>query len=422
MTIQTNFFVDKWKSLPWKSFDNDLFQLQHKIYKATKKGDLTCVKKLQRLIFRSAAARYLAVKQVTQFNIGNIPKKMPRCNAFDCKQRLLLAEKLHNLSSYSLHIPTQDKSHGKLNRPLSRLTMDAMQYIIKYALEPVYKAQASRDGFELRSAWGIQHMIYKNLQFSAKGYEKVILELDIKKGYKMDHNKLMCLVPLPQTAKKMLWSILRAGIKHNILDDDSILGPLLCNIALNGIEELVPNTKNSNQTGFRHGHHIIFFLNPDQHPSILYETIDKFLAQRGLHITKRNIRLIKSIEGFDFLGMHFKVKTKNKKFVCYPSANNRRQMIKKIKTTMKDTRFTLDQRLNKVKSIYQNWTHTHQYCDLKQINLWSINTWTNLYLIKNSDMKRQLRIKKVKQLFSGHRLKVNDFKSTVIGSRPFIKC
>jgi RNA-directed DNA polymerase len=72
MTTKRNSFVEKWKNLPWLSFNQDLFRLQHRVYKATQKGDYYRVKKLHNLILGSAGARYLKVRQVTQLNLGKI--------------------------------------------------------------------------------------------------------------------------------------------------------------------------------------------------------------------------------------------------------------------------------------------------------------------------------------------------------------
>ena len=62
--------VDNWKALPWKRFQKVVFRLQTRIYKARKNGDRKLVNKLQKLLLNSKAAKYLAVRQVTQLNQG----------------------------------------------------------------------------------------------------------------------------------------------------------------------------------------------------------------------------------------------------------------------------------------------------------------------------------------------------------------
>ena len=59
-----------WANLPWKKFRRDLFRLQRRVWKAVSVGDKRKAKYLQRLILKSTAARLLAIRQVTQLNVG----------------------------------------------------------------------------------------------------------------------------------------------------------------------------------------------------------------------------------------------------------------------------------------------------------------------------------------------------------------
>src|SRR3954468_13777166 len=60
----------EWKALPWKRFERQVFKLQHRIYRASERGDRKTVHRLQRLLMKSRAARCLAVRKVTQDNRG----------------------------------------------------------------------------------------------------------------------------------------------------------------------------------------------------------------------------------------------------------------------------------------------------------------------------------------------------------------
>jgi retron-type reverse transcriptase len=61
---------ESWKNLPWKKFRKDLFRLQKRVFKAVKAGDKRKAMSLQKLILKSKAARFLAIRQVTQLNAG----------------------------------------------------------------------------------------------------------------------------------------------------------------------------------------------------------------------------------------------------------------------------------------------------------------------------------------------------------------
>lgn len=72
--------------------------------------------------------------------------------------------------------------------------------------------------------------------------------------------------------------------------------------------------------------------------------IDDFLASRGLKVKEAKTKLVHSTDGFDFLGWNLKVKP-NGKFISTPSQANYRKIKDRVKETMKDSRFTLEQRI-----------------------------------------------------------------------------
>jgi retron-type reverse transcriptase len=88
------------------SFEKNLFRLQHRIYKANQDDDPNRVYRLQCLIIGSPCARYLAVRQVSQLNLGlglGLGKKtagVDGISSLSPKQRLELADELKNLKNW----------------------------------------------------------------------------------------------------------------------------------------------------------------------------------------------------------------------------------------------------------------------------------------------------------------------------------
>jgi group II intron reverse transcriptase/maturase len=423
MTNKQDVYTEEWKSLPWKEFEKTLFHLQHRLYKASKKKDIAKCKKLQSLILGSACSRYLAVRQVTQINFGKRTAGVDGLSSLTPKERLKLSKELKSLKDWT-HQPLRRVFIRKLNgelKPLGIPTLKdrAMQCLIKYALEPYYEANASNGSWGFRpgrSPHDVQKNIFTNLNTNANGHTKIIFKLNIEDCFdKLNHEKLLSLIVLPVSAKKVIRSALKAGVLKERLKtfegtpQRGVLSPLLRNIALNGIEDLHNEIRGSKskQRGIKYADDMIFFLESGEDPELLRSKLDKFLMERGLKIKESKTQLVKNTEGFDFLGWHFRVKEKNHKFVSYPSKKNRKAVIKKIKVMIKDSRLPWEKRLSKVKIIYRGWRNYHKYSDMTQVNTWSISEWVYKFGKKRTSMNKDLLLKEVKEIFNGHSYKIN---------------
>ena len=64
---------ERWKDLPWKDIEKEVWQQQLQIYKATRDGNIQLTRKLQKRLVNSYKAKLLAVKRVTQDNRAEKP-------------------------------------------------------------------------------------------------------------------------------------------------------------------------------------------------------------------------------------------------------------------------------------------------------------------------------------------------------------
>ncbi len=89
-----NTLMYEWKEIPWRKLEVQIFKLQKRIYRASERDDVKTVRKLQRLLIKSRAAKLLAVRKVTQDNRGKRTAGVDGVKNLNQKQRVQLAEKL----------------------------------------------------------------------------------------------------------------------------------------------------------------------------------------------------------------------------------------------------------------------------------------------------------------------------------------
>ena len=60
----------EWSDTPWRKHERNVYKLQKRIYRASRRDDVKLVRRLQKLLIKSQAAKILAVRRVTQDNQG----------------------------------------------------------------------------------------------------------------------------------------------------------------------------------------------------------------------------------------------------------------------------------------------------------------------------------------------------------------
>ncbi|OLT60454.1 hypothetical protein BJP37_16965 [Moorena bouillonii PNG] len=84
----------EWNKVNWRKLEMTLFKLQKRIYRASQRGDVRVVRKLQKTLMKSWTARMIAVRRVTQENKGKKTAGIDGVKALTNKQRLALVANL----------------------------------------------------------------------------------------------------------------------------------------------------------------------------------------------------------------------------------------------------------------------------------------------------------------------------------------
>ena len=210
-----------WKRLPWKKFRRTLFRLQRRVFKAIRAGDKRKARSLQKLILKSASARYMAIRQVTQLNAGKRTAGIDGKSSLDFKERLELNENLRtNVNAWEhqglreIPIPKKNGKFRILKVPT--IADRAWQCLAKYALEPAHEAtfHARSYGFRSgRSAHDAQKFLFLNLNSRVNGIDKRVIELDIEKCFdRIRHSAIMDKLIAPTNLKLGIFRCLKAGV------------------------------------------------------------------------------------------------------------------------------------------------------------------------------------------------------------------
>ncbi|MDF5715276.1 MAG: reverse transcriptase domain-containing protein [Rhizonema sp. NSF051] len=417
---------ESWKNLPWKRFRKELFRLQVRLFKAVKAEDKRKARSLQKLILKSQAARFLAIRQVTQLNAGKKTAGIDGKKSLSFEERFTLEENLKknylNWEHSGLReVPIPKNGGGTRILKVPTISDRAWQAIAKYALEPAHEAtfHAYSYGFRTgRSAHDAQKRVFNLLNARARGKEKRVIELDIEKCFdRICHTTIMDNLIAPLGLKTGIFRCLKAGTNPEFPEQGTpqggVVSPLLANIALNGIESIhryhrtskqriTPNTppEDITEPSIRYADDMVIILRPQDNAEEILIRINQFLAERGMKVSEKKTKITAATDGFDFLGWHFKVQA-NEKFKCVPSEDNFKAFRKKVKAIVNGSNYGSRTKAEKLERLVRGWREYHKYCDMSSArdSLWFMQHKAFLVFNKEERNDRNSSEKLVKKAF-----------------------
>ncbi|WP_366510894.1 group II intron reverse transcriptase/maturase [Moorena sp. SIO3F7] len=323
----------EWNKVNWRKLEITVFKLQKRIYRASSRGNVRVVRRLQKTLMKSWSAKMLAVRKVTQQNKGKRTAGIDGRKALTGKQRLKLA---NNLRTYKRPQPTRrvwiEKPGRKEKRPLGIPTIQdrALQALTKQALEPEWEArfEANSYGFRLgRSCHDAVEAIFDSIAKQPKW----VLDADISKCFdKINHEKLLKKLNTFPTMKRLIKGWLKAGVidEGTLSSTDEgtpqggIISPLLANIALHGMEETIKeyvenlSYKETSVRGKRDRRRSISLIRYADDFVIIHknkevgekcrEVIETWLKDIGLELKPSKTRLTNTYNGFEFIGFNIR--------------------------------------------------------------------------------------------------------------------
>ncbi len=248
---------EAWRQLPWRKFEQHVFRIQKRIYRASQRGNTRTVQKLQKLLMKSEAARLLAVRRVSQDNQGKKTAGIDGVKHLKPQQRKQVAQLIHPKQwpqkakpVRRVFIPKPGKNE-KRGLGIPTMYERARQCLVKFALEPEWEARFEANSYGFRPGRGCQDAI--DAIFTSIGRKaKYVFDADIRGCF--DHINQTALVKKLQTYPQMRQAI-EAWLKSGIMTEGEftptesgtpqggVVSPLLMNIALHGLEDTLQGVK-----------------------------------------------------------------------------------------------------------------------------------------------------------------------------------
>jgi RNA-directed DNA polymerase len=240
----------EWRDINWRKLERRVYKLQKRIYRASQRGDVKVVRRLQKTLMKSWSARALAVRRVTQDNQGKKTAGVDGIKSLTPKQRLSLTGSLKLSSKVQ---PTRrvwiDKPGKDEKRPLGIPTMydRTLQALVKLGLEPEWEARFEPNSYGFRPGRSC-HDAISAIFMAIRCKPKFVLDADIAKCFdKINHERLLEKLNTYPTLRKQIRAWLKAGVidKNELFPtaegtpQGGVISPLLANIALHGMEERI---------------------------------------------------------------------------------------------------------------------------------------------------------------------------------------
>lgn len=453
----------QWDSIDWKQVQTDVNRLQTRIAKATVKGDMNKVKRLQYLLTHSFYAKAFAVKKVTSNkgkNTSGVDKKIWSTSASKMKAILTLSDR-HYRTKPLRRVYIEKKGKNK-KRPLGIPTMydRAMQTLYALALEPVAETTGDNISFGFRKGRSAKDACEQIFCLLARKCSPAwILEGDIKGCFdNINHGWLQENIPMD---KRIMKQFLKSGFIYegNLFPtitgspQGGAISSLYANMTLDGLEKLIQDTYHRNSKGNIENHYraktkvnlvryaddFIITANTKEIAEELRDLVSQFLEKRGLTLSEEKTMITHIDNGFDFLGWTFR-KFKGK-LIVKPSKYSIKTLIRKcaniiLKEGKASSQSELIRRLNQV---IRGWSNYHRHVVASQA-FSCVNNTLYLLLLKwakhrhpnknkwwqlnrywhEKNMKRWLFMSDEYELINLRRIKIIRHPKLQISKNPFL--
>lgn len=274
----------------------------------------------------------MAIRKVTQDNRGKNTAGIDGVKSLKQSERLNLLNQMKIDGSASkirrVCIPKADGSKRPLGIPT--IADRCKQMLVKLSLEPQWEAKFEDNSIGFRPGYAVadaKRVATRQLQ----GKPKFVLDADIKGCFdNINHNALLNKLDTTPMIENQIKSWLKAGVMEEFeaektMERDKeqnergtpqggVISPLLCNIALHGLEKVVVSAFPRDGVKLvRYADDFLVFSQKLDYINKAKVIIVAFLETVGLELSDTKTRIAHSMNnhegsgiGFNFLGFHFR--------------------------------------------------------------------------------------------------------------------
>lgn len=239
----------RWAQLNWRDITKRVYRIQKQIYRRTLKGE--SVHKLQNVLTNLFDAKLLAVRRVTQDNKGKKTAGVDKVKNLSPTKRWELAKHIRiDGQSDKVRRVWIPKANSTELRPLGIPTIKdrAKQALVLLALEPEWEARFEPNNYGFRPGRSA-HDAIEAIHSSINKKPKYVLDADIRKCFdRINHDFLLSKLNTYPNMQRQVKAWLKAGIIDGAGEtlfpeagtpQGGVLSPLLANVALHGLEDML---------------------------------------------------------------------------------------------------------------------------------------------------------------------------------------
>lgn len=320
-----------WNELDWKEIDTQVKRLRQRIFIAARNGKRKELGNLQRLMVNSKLNILQSIRKVTSLSSGRKTPGIDSRLALLPEERMQLFHEIQNMNIRSwdpfpvlrVYIPKPDGRRRPLGIPTIKDRV--LQCIVKNALEPEWESYFEPSSYGFRPGKSYQDAVHRVHTLLSKKDRVWVVDADIKGCFDNISHKYL----LEKVRKFPYVDLIEKWLKAGILDQNiytipdtgtpqgGTISPLLCNIALDGLEKelniiydqqgyITRKLNPLNRTLVRFADDFVIICPSKEVAELTVSELKNLLVSRGLSLAPDKTRIVSTFDGFDFLGFNIR--------------------------------------------------------------------------------------------------------------------